>query len=234
MTSQQHSSKEIVYRHNKRAKRLILRFDQKTSNFHLTIPPKARQKDIDLFLASSESWIQTQQKQQNSVTPFEPGSHIPFRGSLKCLEHNPDYLTRSVNETDQSLIISGPLSCFAAQVETFLKKQAYDQFLDWCQEIIGTLPKSIFKKPKLQSLAVRDTKSRWGSCTSQGKISLSWRLIMAPPDIARYVCIHECCHLIEMNHSPAFWALVERYDPHYKNHKLWLKKEGKTLFLYGS
>lgn len=79
-------------------------------------------------------------------------------------------------------------------------------------------------------LTVRDTVSRWGSCSGEGNISLCWRLIMAPHETARYVMIHELCHRKEPNHSPRFWAWVSQFCHLWKEHRRWLKTEGVKLF----
>lgn len=78
-------------------------------------------------------------------------------------------------------------------------------------------------------MSIRDQKTRWGSCSSEGNLSFNWRLILAPPDVLDYVVIHELCHRKEMNHSKEFWALVESLMPHYKECRKWLKKNGRDL-----
>jgi predicted metal-dependent hydrolase len=82
-------------------------------------------------------------------------------------------------------------------------------------------------------ITVRDQKSRWGSCSSRGAISLNWRLIVPDPSIAHYICIHELAHLRHLNHSRGFWNEVERWCPDYKAHEAWLKKEGWLLMEAG-
>jgi len=78
-------------------------------------------------------------------------------------------------------------------------------------------------------LSLRDTRSRWGSCSHQGVLMYSWRLIMAPPAVLDYVAAHEVSHLAEMNHSAAFWAVVEGLMPDYPEHRAWLRKHGAGL-----
>ncbi len=78
-------------------------------------------------------------------------------------------------------------------------------------------------------ITIRDAKTRWGSCSSIGNLSFSWRLMLAPFSVLDYVVIHELCHRIQMNHSKDFWRLVEQYCPDYKMKRKWLKENGKHL-----
>jgi predicted metal-dependent hydrolase len=114
----------------------------------------------------------------------------------------------------------------------FLDRRVRDkikkEFLVHVKDIIKTMPNNL--RPK--RISVRDTRSRWGSCSASGTISLSWRLSFAPVDVMRYVVIHECCHFGEMNHSVAFWKLVGQYfGPEYKSCRIWLAKNGQKLFI---
>ena len=81
------------------------------------------------------------------------------------------------------------------------------------------------------SIRIGDQKSRWGSCSSNGTLSFSWRLMLAPPRVLDYVVIHELCHLTHMNHSKDFWDMVESIDADYKEHRKWLKDNGDKLIL---
>jgi hypothetical protein len=83
-------------------------------------------------------------------------------------------------------------------------------------------------------LTVKDTKSRWGSCTAGGALAFSWRVILAPPAVLDYLAAHEVAHLIEMNHSPRFWALVRQCQPDYAKHRTWLRRFGAHLHAYGA
>ena len=80
---------------------------------------------------------------------------------------------------------------------------------------------------------MRDTKSRWGSCSSKGNLSFSWRLIFAPEEVVDYVVAHEVAHLAEMNHGPRFWRLVETLMPGYARHRRWLDRHRAELLAYG-
>jgi len=81
-------------------------------------------------------------------------------------------------------------------------------------------------------LTVRDQVTRWGSCSSKGALSFNWRLVLAPHDVLEYVVVHEVCHLVELNHGPRFWKLVERRRPDYRASKRWLDDHGWEILAY--
>jgi len=85
---------------------------------------------------------------------------------------------------------------------------------------------------KYSRINIRDTKSRWGSCSAEGNISYSWRLILAPNSVLDYLVVHEVSHLVEMNHSINFWNEVETLMPNYKEFRSWLKLNGERLHSY--
>ena len=86
---------------------------------------------------------------------------------------------------------------------------------------------------KVKRLSIRDQSSRWGSCTSAGSLSFSWRLILAPPYVLDYLAAHEVAHLVEMNHSARFWRVVGRVCGHVERAKTWLDTHGNDLHRYG-
>ena len=96
------------------------------------------------------------------------------------------------------------------------------QRLQYYAPIIGVTPGRV---------TIREQKTRWGSCSSKGNLNFNWKLIMAPPQVLDYVVIHELCHLIEFNHSPRFWRLVEAQMPDYEAWKKWLKGHREDLYL---
>lgn len=126
--------------------------------------------------------------------------------------------------TDSELTVYGPSLQHKDILSAWLRQQAKNFFsLQATQD--AELLKTSFK-----SIRIKDTRTRWGSCSSLKILNFSWRLILAPPAIARYVCAHEVAHLIEMNHGKNFWALVKKLDPCCHHSRLWLKKNGLTLF----
>jgi predicted metal-dependent hydrolase len=109
------------------------------------------------------------------------------------------------------------------RVQAYLRAQARDRLAQACNHYATLLGRPY------RRLTLRDTRSRWGSCSTQGDLMFSWRLIMAPPAVLDYVAAHEVAHLAEMNHSPAFWAVVARLCPDYAAHRHWLRDHGDTL-----
>ncbi len=111
----------------------------------------------------------------------------------------------------------------AALLESFYRNKAREVLTDrvrYYQPFIG--------KP-VRSISIRDQKTRWGSCSSKGGLNFNWRLILAPPAVLDYVVVHELCHLLHMDHSPAFWAEVAKLCPNYKECRKWLRDNGSTL-----
>ncbi len=113
-----------------------------------------------------------------------------------------------------------------AHVEGLLKAHARDRLADASERYARQVARPI------KRISLRDTRSRWGSCSSAGALMYSWRLIMAPPDVLDYVAAHEVAHLCEMNHSSRFWELVEKLCPDYASHRVWLRREGASLHRY--
>jgi hypothetical protein len=111
-------------------------------------------------------------------------------------------------------------------VATFLKARARARLGALAEGHAQALGKPV------RGIGIRDTRSRWGSCSSAGRLNFSWRIAMAPPEVQAYLAAHEAAHLVEMNHSARFWALVARLMPDYERPRSWLKREGRGLHRY--
>ncbi|MEO0467037.1 MAG: SprT family zinc-dependent metalloprotease [Pseudomonadota bacterium] len=215
---------------NPRARRLILRIDEKNREAVAVAP---RQRDLAAaaaFAAERADWIAARLAQLPDTRPFEPGALIPLRGEDCVLSlDGPGRVARLVAADDGTLTLSAPGAeeTFGARVTRYLKKAATSDLGDAVErhtEALGVSAKRI---------SVKDTRSRWGSCTSDGRLSFSWRLVCAPPEILDYVAAHECAHLLEMNHSDRFWAHVSRVCPDWHHHRKWLRKHGQALHAVG-
>lgn len=213
---------------NPKARRLILRLDEKKREAVAVAPHRTQLGEALSFAQSRLDWIVKQLSDLPQSVPFAPGAHIPLRGVAHELSLNEDgRLAKVIPGEPMQLSAPGDEGTFARRIERFLRREAkrdLERAVDHYASILG---------PRPAALSVKDTRSRWGSCTSTRRLSFSWRLIFAPPEILNYVAAHECAHMLEMNHSPAFWAHVQRCDPDWKRHRKWLRTHGATLQAIG-
>lgn len=124
---------------------------------------------------------------------------------------------------------SRPHSDLSAVQKTALKKRYKDAARDYIPKRVAYF--QTMTGGNYTRITIRDQKTRWGSCSSNGTLSFNWRLMLAPPAILDYVVVHELCHLTHMNHSSAFWATVESVYPDYRTARKWLKEHGHELVL---
>lgn len=220
---------DIDIRLNSRAKRILLKIDPKTRKPCLIVPNKQQIKAAKAFADTRLDWIAAQMDALPAAQPFEIGAYIPFRGQSTLLQRADSgrFVTYQTGATP-ALWVPGPALGVAKRVERFLKSEARATLTQASEKYATALG------TKFTTLSIRDTKSRWGSCSSRGGLNYSWRLICAPPEVLDYVAAHECAHLLEMNHSAKFWAHVARICPDFAQHRDWLKEHGGALHQVGS
>jgi len=177
------------------------------------------------FLRGQEGWLrQTLAAMPMAIVqPVALGSAVPVEGRLLTLVLGAG---RSIRAEGGHLLIPGSPALAPVRLEAWLKVLARDRLLrasDHHAALIGR---------RFTKLTLRDTRSRWGSCSHDGGLMYSWRLIMAPPSVLDYVAAHEVAHLAEMNHSAAFWRVVDRLCPGWKTERDWLRGEGQGLHHY--
>ncbi|MEM6729737.1 MAG: M48 family metallopeptidase, partial [Pseudomonadota bacterium] len=149
------------------------------------------------------------------------GDSLPVEGMARVLVAGAVPAARVVGD---ALVIPARYAQSPARpAKAFLKLLARDRLTAASDAYAARLGRSYTR------LTLRDTRSRWGSCSSTGGLSYSWRLAMAPPDVLSYVAAHEVSHLAQMNHSPAFWATVARLMPGYEAPRAWLRAHGAAL-----
>ncbi|MEO0982732.1 MAG: SprT family zinc-dependent metalloprotease [Pseudomonadota bacterium] len=214
---------------NPKARRLILRVDPKARE-GVAVAPSARMAgEAAAFAAERADWIQASLDGLPRARPFEPGADIPVRGeSVRLSLEGPGRRTALLAGPPPRLAAPGAPETFGDRVKRFLKGEARADL----SEAVARHARTLGVDP--QRISVKDTRSRWGSCTSDGRLSFSWRLILAPPDVLDYVAAHECAHLLEMNHSPRFWAQVTRCVGDPKAGRRWLRQHGEALHAYGA
>jgi predicted metal-dependent hydrolase len=214
---------EVHLRRNARARRISLRVSRLDGKVSLTLPSRVPEAEGMAFVAEKADWIRKQLSDRPDHVDVGLGASIPFQGVLLDVAAGTG---RSVQIDGERLLVPGAEAGTARRVEAFLKTQARERLADATDDYAAALGRRYTK------LTLRDTRSRWGSCTSAGGLMFSWRLIMAPEEVLKYVAAHEVAHLEQMNHSPKFWALVERlYGPHQAERR-WLKAHGDKLHRY--
>lgn len=211
---------EITLRRSARARRISLRVSSLDGRVTLSLP-KGMDADTALDFAREKSdWIRKHLARQLQPVPVKIGATVPVRGTDRSIVAGP---VRTAKLADNTLMVPENPDMAAARIKAFLVHAARCDLAMACKKYGARLGRGFGR------LTVRDTRSRWGSCTSAGNLMFSWRLIMAPPQVLDYVAAHEVAHLVEMNHSPAYWKVVGRICPHYEEPRQWLRKNGQDL-----
>tara|TARA_R110002072_G_scaffold74158_4_gene175856 strand:- start:3552 stop:4256 length:705 start_codon:yes stop_codon:yes gene_type:complete len=209
---------EVQVRRSARARRLALKVSRLDGTVTLTLPPRASMRVARAFLADRATWLRDAVQGMQGPVSVQPGTKIPVQGALLTLTPAPG---RAARIDGTALLV--PQGRPVAGALAYLKALARERLADR----VDNHARAIGRRPG--KLTLRDTRSRWGSCTPSGDLMFSWRLIMAPPPILDYVAAHEVAHLLQMNHSPAFWAEVDRLYPDHAAARRWLKSEGAGL-----
>ncbi|HET9810201.1 MAG TPA: YgjP-like metallopeptidase domain-containing protein [Sphingomicrobium sp.] len=181
------------------ARRLRLRLDEREQVLKLTYPSRMRAAAALAWAATQRAWVDRQLDRLLPVEPFEPGAVITIDGcEIELCWH--EAAPRRGLIADGRLTIGGPREAFGRRVERFLKDHAL--------EILSTETAQMADSARLSvhSVSVGDARTRWGSCSSSGRIRYSWRLILAPPEARRYVVAHEVAHLRHLDHGAGFKA----------------------------
>lgn len=210
----------LLLRRSGQARRISLRISQLDGRVTLTLPKRCPEAEALDFAAQKEAWIR---KHLQARTPDEAvglGASIPFQGQMVRIESGQG---RRVHLSEDALVVPGAPDRVAARLSGFLKQTARARLAAASDHYAAALGRPY------ERLSIRDTRSRWGSCSSTGGLMYSWRLIMAPAEVLDYVAAHEVAHLQEMNHSPAFWDVVQHLYGDYKDARGWLRREGSDL-----
>lgn len=214
---------EITLRRSARARRFSLRVSRLDGRVTLSLPLRARESEALEFARAQEGWIRQALAALPQVDAVCFGNALPFEGRMLTLAPANG---RRLAVSGDSLLVPGEPAQVARRVSAFLKVRARDALAQASDQYAAALGRPY------RSLTLRDTRSRWGSCTQDGALMYSWRLVMAPPAVLDYVAAHEVAHLDQMNHSPAFWAVVARLCPEYEAPRRWLKTHGQALHGY--
>jgi predicted metal-dependent hydrolase len=214
----------IRLRRHRRARRYTLRIHPTDREAILTMPPRGLIAEAREFAQIHGGWIAARLGRLPKAAPFQPGTVVPLRGTPHRIVHRAGVRGTVWTETresgDKVLCVAGGYAHIDRRIHDFLKREArrdlHKAALDHA-EMLGV---------RVKRLSIRDQSSRWGSCTSAGSLSFSWRLILAPPFVLDYLAAHEVAHLVEMNHSPRFWRVVAKICPSVERAKKWLDTYG--------
>lgn len=206
------------------AKKLVLRIDSKDHCAILSIPKYCLRKQALKFLQENEVWIINTLANLPKLSNFADGDEISVFGKIYKICH--ENKLKGTRFEGDLLKVGGDKVFLHRRVKDFLKKEAVDKLAEISiktAEKIGV---------KIASVTVKDTKSRWGSCSTKGNINYNWRIVLAPKKVIDYLVCHEVSHLKHPNHSTDFWSTVESLCPSYKDSRNWLKTHGKELYKY--
>lgn len=216
----------VTLRLNPRARRLIVKVHPSTGEVSV-VAPSQRALDRALAFAQGESrWIARQLARVPLAIPFEAGARIPYRGIEHLVAAGEG---SAVRDADRSIIrVGGRAEHMPRRLTDFLKREARALLDARTRDYAGQIGAEV------KRVTVRDSSSRWGSCSSAKHIAYCWRLIMAPDFVADYVVAHEVAHLREMNHGPRFWRLTRELVDDIETPQLWLRQNGTLLHRYGA
>lgn len=211
----------LTLRRSSRAKRISLRISALDGRVTLTLPAKLPEREALEFAAEKEDWIRGHLARHPDVVDVDIGAEIPVEGQPHLVVAG---TRRGVQFGAGEIAIGGGSP--ARSLERYLKELARDRLAAASDHYAAQVGRPYAK------LSLRDTRSRWGSCSSAGVLMYSWRLILAPQDVLTYVAAHEVAHLVEMNHSPDFWAVVSQLYGDTTAPRRWLREEGGRLHRY--
>ncbi|MGV1014948.1 MAG: M48 family metallopeptidase, partial [Methyloceanibacter sp.] len=240
----------MVLRRSARARRFSLQVSEARRGAVLTMPVYSSYADADEFLSRHLDWLKERVAGLPEPVPFTHGAIVPLRGYAHVVRFAGLVRRRGVVWIEEAedakaapawpggarvsvkrlprLHVAGEEKHAPRRLLDWLKRQAHLDLKD-CVDLhadrLGLMPKR---------LLVRDQTTRWGSCSTTGALSFSWRLVLAPPFVLDYLAAHEVAHLAHMNHGPRFWALVARTMPRYEAARSWLHKHGSSLHRYGA
>lgn len=215
---------------NSRAKRLIVKIDQATGIVVVTAPSRRDVPEALAFAESRKDWIREQLAAAPRRIPFRAGLRVPFRGAPHVIRRDGGSraLVRREYGALPALVVGGEAPHLARRLTDWLKREARKTLTERTDVYAAAAG-----RPRGR-ITIRETRTRWGSCSADGSLSFNWRLIMAPPFVLDYVAAHECAHLVEMNHSQDFWDIVERLIGDSERPKAWLRENGAKLHAYGA
>ena len=209
---------------NARARRFTLRLNPSGAGAVLTSPPYVPEREVRDFLNRHAGWLRDAIASQPEVVPVCAGATLPVAGLPTPIVVRPG--PRRAPALSGGMLVLQGAGAEGPRIAQWLKLRARNALSVAASRYADRVER------KIARIALRDTRSRWGSCSNRGTLSFSWRLAMAPPEVLDYVAAHEVAHLVELNHSPAYWAVLDGLMPDWRRHRSWLRNEGRALHAY--
>lgn len=216
----------VEVRRSAAARRLTLRADSARGAVRITLPPRMAVTRVHDFIDSHLGWIAARVAVWPSARPFAPGASVPVEGVERIVDWCPSR-PRTARLDGDRLVVGGPLEGLPGRIERFLQRHALALLESETRALAAQIGR------KVARVSVRDTASRWGSCSGDGAIAYSWRLVLMPPEIRRSIVAHEVAHLVHLNHSPSFHALAAELHPGHASARRWLKRHGAGVHWVG-
>ncbi len=211
---------------NPRARKLTITVDHTQRQVRLVLPRRVSLKEGLAFCRKNADWIQNRLAALPSRIPFAHGSLVPLLGEAHRIHHVPD-ARRGVWQEEGAVWVSGQAELLERRVTRFLRELA--------EKTIAPLAraKAVEVERAVGRVTLRESRTRWGSCSPSGDLSFCWRLIFAPAQVLDYVVAHEVAHLVHLNHSERFWKVCATLTPEVQAPRRWLVRHGQTLWRYG-
>ncbi len=222
-----HGPTPVLWRRSVRARRVSLRIDPRAAAVVVTLPRRAARSAGLRLLADHAGWVGHKLAALPPALVFSDGARLSLSGEPVRIRHKPESVGGAWFVGGE-IHVAGEAAFLARRVTDLLRAEAARR--------LGVLVEAVCREMALRParVAIRDTRSRWGSCSPDRAVMLNWRLIMAPTAVQRYVVVHEVAHLRHMNHSPQFWRLVEAFAPDRANSTEWLRHHGAELMRAGA
>ncbi|MCC7017108.1 MAG: M48 family metallopeptidase [Rhodospirillales bacterium] len=216
-------------RRNPRARRIVLRIDHARDEAVLTLPWRVPLREGLAFARERRDWLEARLADLPPRVPFGPGAILPLRGEPHVIEHvaGPSRGHGVVRVEAGAIRVAGKREHLPRRLSDWLRAEAKRVLAPVLREKAARLGVALGK------ITLRDTKTLWGSCSAKGDVSLCWRLILAPPAVADYVCAHEVAHMKIRGHGARFWRLVGELAGDTEGARRWLAREGESLQRYG-
>jgi predicted metal-dependent hydrolase len=213
-------------RRSDRAKRVRVRVDPRDGAVEVVLPKRAAAREAERAVEELRGWIVKQRarvaRTRERLSAREPGT-VPYLGAT--LKLAPQAGRVRVTRLGHVLLVPDDEEPARAALERWYRRQARLEIAPRLDRAAAAVGREYAK------LTIRDQRTRWGSCSSNGAMSFNWRLLLAPDAVLEYVVRHEAAHLAVMDHSPRFWSVMERLMPGYEVPRRWLRDHGGTLVL---